>query len=253
MKPTEQQLKEFMIKNYGPEWAGNLKLAEMLWKKKNGQKVIVSNNNNKYKEIERFNDVNDIGLYEIECILFDVNFTTYLGCPKCKRKSCNHGLAPVEYAINGFILLDKAGDVKEATYLIPLKDVTEKYSPGDAVKIQFFYKNDNIYTNDIKIVKKVGDDESDENDEQINNSTNNQVDIQNNEQMEKPEKAQLNESNNKLKELLVLLDNLGRLNKLAFEKMVNDRGIDLNLVNQFVELMNGYYELSDVGSEFIKG
>jgi len=246
MEPTTEQLREFMIKNYGPEWADNLNLAKMLWKKKQGQKVVrPAAVNQNYVEVKKFSDIDKIGKYSMECILFEISMNNYMGCPKCKRKSCSHGLQPVEYTIINMMLLDKAGDVKEASYLITADELTDEYEAGDLVKVEFFFKNDRIYMNNIE-VKKVED--NTQNNSQVEKEVK-KSEVVNNQNVQVEQNDEV--SDDKLKEFLKLLDNLGRLNKLAFERMAKDWNLSLGILSKYITLNNGYYELNESGEQFI--
>jgi hypothetical protein len=240
--PSDEVLRKFMIENYGEEWADNLALARLLWKKKFGKKNVYNVNGGftkEYKDVEKFSDIGDIGRYRIQCVVIDVKKRTYLGCPICKRKQCDHlkqqGVQPVELFLLDMEVADKFGDVKEVLFICPVGELQDEFDSGDVIQMEFFFKNGKIYVDGVKVVKRV----------KIENIQEDVVEEKNNESESVDE--------GKLKELLKLLQNLGKLNKLAFERMVKDWGLDMGVVQKYVMLDEaGRYMLNPEGEKLLE-
>jgi len=118
---TDEEIKEWMKKRY-PEYADNIELGRLLWKKMKARGIQVS------EGIEKKNigDIVEGDYCRIEGVVTDARINWYMGCKVCFKKECSCVVEKVRHYRHQFEVADKTGRITVAYYIGLLEDFMDK-------------------------------------------------------------------------------------------------------------------------------
>ncbi|MEM5854179.1 MAG: hypothetical protein QW228_07480 [Candidatus Aenigmatarchaeota archaeon] len=147
-------------KKYYPELGNNVRLLKILYEKLKNRGVKAQFSNK--KKIEELEDGNRV---TIDAVVIDVNVKKYMGCSKCKKKSCECGAEKKEFWIYRLKCADDTGEVS----CVLFTDVEQNISVGDKIEIFGFYKDNELKINQFNKKFDAREIEKNEKDEQLKN------------------------------------------------------------------------------------
>jgi len=220
--PTEEEIREFMRKYY-PEWANNLELGRILY-----EKFIKRNRNNSQigAEVAKIGDILS-GQYNIGAkvlvkgIVMDISVRSYLGCPICYRKverQCEHIVnkqtKPEELKIYMLRVRDDTGEILVSTFPKNVKEQAEfesAVSVGDVIsvvgEVNLWRDIWELRVRQFNVKRKVKIDMRDD---------------------------------PKVREILTILEKMGKVKEPIFVQMCRSRGVDIDLVREYIEIRDGF-------------
>jgi hypothetical protein len=142
----------WMEKNY-PEQKDNLELARILYKKM-VKKEKFEQRKNEPRTIRKIAEL-EVGQRDtIRGIVAEVDYRSYIGCAKCKRKVCEHGEPQVQYQVLSALIGDETGNI----WISKIAENVEQLDVGDEVEVygltKMFKDNLEMMVNNLRVLEK---------------------------------------------------------------------------------------------------
>lgn len=121
---TDAEVIKFMEQNY-PDLKNNLKLAKLMYQRQKLKSPVSGLLNSPFEvKIKEIKTLADKSRVAFTGIVAEIEKKTYEGCPSCKRRVCEHGLAPIEYTVYNILIGDDE-DMVACSAFDTLNGVTE--------------------------------------------------------------------------------------------------------------------------------
>jgi len=236
VEPSEEEIRRFMQKYY-PEYAGNLELGRILYKRFMKKKYGRKGGGGRYAR-KNIGDISARERVEVEGVIADVyREYEYVGCAVCRRKNCNNPRhrGRRTYVVKSFVLGDNTGTV-HVSYIVPKEENGSEIEVGCKVVVRGYVKNyrgnNEIVADSVEVKKKVN----------IRDVQNDSVE---GEEADEPssssepvhEDTEDTDKKSRIDDLLSALGVFGKLKKELFPVVLDRYGLSWDDVKPYVEVV----------------